>query len=254
MRMGNRHAVALVVGVLPVLPATAGAVTPSTPTGPAAAKPFLDSRAADRAKAARAGTTVAAARPSARTRQARAELRRDLGRQGVDLHRPAHRHAAPAPAHRRRAQQPARRRPRPIAMDFLRANRDALGLDAADLDGLGLQRRTSTPRGLTVVRYRQLYRGIPAFDNDVRVAIDRAGRVHSSRGLAASRPRRPLGRAGLSGAEALARLADERRRRALAARDLGTDRHAAQHHLRGRRLRPPRRCSARPTARSSPGT
>ena len=83
MRMGNRYAVALVVGALLVLPATAAAVSPTTPTGAAAAKPYLDSRAGDRGQAARAGTTVAAARPSARTRQARTELRRDLGRQGV---------------------------------------------------------------------------------------------------------------------------------------------------------------------------
>ena len=206
MRMRNRHAVAFVVGALFVLPATAAAVTPPAPTGVTAAKPYLDSRAGDRDKAARAGTTVAAARPSAQTRQARSDLRSRLGRQAVISIDPL----TGTPRQLLRTDG-ALSSPRAgdradIAMDYLRANRDALGLDAADLDGLSLQRRVSTPRGLTVVHYRQLYRGIPAFDNDVRVAIDRAGRVHSVAGS----PRRDLSVASvdpsLSGAEALARL------------------------------------------------
>ena len=56
------------------------------------------------------------------------------------------------------------------------------------------------------MHFRQLYRGIPAFDNDLRVAIDRAGRVLSVAGA----PRHDLAVASvepsLSGAEALARL------------------------------------------------
>ena len=91
-------------------------------------------------------------------------------------------------------------------MDFVRANRAALGLDAGDLDGLDLAHRETTPHGLTVLRFRQLYRGIPAFDNDLRVAIDRAGRVLSAAGA----PRHDLAVASVtpsvSGAEALARL------------------------------------------------
>ena len=62
--MRFRHAVALVLGALLVLPAGAGAVTRSQPVGVEAAKPYFDSRAGDRSRAARAGTTVAAARPS----------------------------------------------------------------------------------------------------------------------------------------------------------------------------------------------
>ena len=121
----------------------------------------------------------------------------------------------------------------------MRANRTALGLDAADLDGLDLQRRATTPGGLTVVHFRQLYRGIPAFDNDLRVAIDRAGRVLSVAGA----PRHDLAvdsvEPSLSGAEALARLQ----------RNVGVERSlpvrsgptGARHDddLRGRRLRPP---------------
>jgi hypothetical protein len=204
--MRNRHAVALVVGTLFVLPATAAAVTRSQPTGPAAAKPYLDSRAADRDRAARAGTTVAAARPSARTRQGRTALRRDLGREGVLSIDPL----TGTPRQLLRTNG-ALSGPRggdraDIALDFVRGNVAALGLDAADVDGLSLQRRVRTPRGLTVVHFRQLYRGIPAYDNDLRVAIDRAGRVHSVAGS----PRHGLRVASiepsLSGAEALARL------------------------------------------------
>ena len=88
----------------------------------------------------------------------------------------------------------------------MRANSAALGLDAADLDGLDLQRRAAAPGGLTVVHFRQLYRGIPAFDNDLRVAIDRAGRVLSVAGA----PRHDLAvdsvEPSISGAAALARL------------------------------------------------
>ena len=69
-----------------------------------------------------------------------------------------------------------------IALDFVRANREAIGLDAADLAGLDQHRTVRGSRGVTVVHFRQLYKGIPAFDNDLRVAIDRAGRVTSVAG------------------------------------------------------------------------
>ncbi|MEO8689548.1 MAG: M36 family metallopeptidase [Solirubrobacteraceae bacterium] len=204
--MRNRHAVALVLGALVLLPASAGAVTRSPATGPAAAKPYLDSRAADRSRAARAGTPVAAVRPSAATRQARTALRSRLGREGVLSIDPL----TGTPRQLLRTDG-ALSSPRGgdragIARDVVRANRDALGLDAADVGGLSPQRRVTGTHGLIVVHFRQLYRGIPAFDNDVRVAIDRAGRVLSVAGS----PRHDLAAAsiepGLSGAEALARL------------------------------------------------
>src|SRR5215208_5293830 len=40
----------------------------------------------------------------------------------------------------------------------------------------------TAPGGLTLLRYRQAYKGIPTFDNGVRVAIDRGGRVLSVNG------------------------------------------------------------------------
>jgi extracellular elastinolytic metalloproteinase len=200
--MRHHHAVALVLGALLVLPATAGAVTAVTPVG---AKPYFDSRAADRGRV-RASATVAAARPDERTRLARADLRRNLGRGAVlnvdpltgtprQLLRTDGALADPRGGDRA-----------DIALEFARANREALGLDSADLDGLDLRRRLKTAQGLTVVQFRQLYRGIPAFDNDLRVAIDRAGRVVSVAGA----PRHDLAVASvqpsLSGAEALVRL------------------------------------------------
>ena len=47
---------------------------------------------------------------------------------------------------------------------------------------LTLAERENAPGGLTLLRYRQAYQGIPAFDNGVRVAIDRGGRVLSLNG------------------------------------------------------------------------
>ena len=73
----RRRVVALPAGALLAVP------RPAAAGGAQRAKPYLDSRAGARDKAARAGTTVAAARPSGPTRQARAALRRRLGRAGV---------------------------------------------------------------------------------------------------------------------------------------------------------------------------
>ena len=204
--MRRSHVLALVVGALLVVPGTAAAATRSQPVGVEAAKPYFDSRTGARSKAARAGTTVAAARPSTQTRLARNTLERRLGRQGVLNIDPL----TGTPRQLLRTDG-ALSGPRggaraDIAQDFVRANSTALGLDAADLDGLDLQRRATTPGGLTVVHFRQLYRGIPAFDNDLRVAIDRAGRVVSVAGA----PRNDLAvdsvEPDISGAEALARL------------------------------------------------
>jgi hypothetical protein len=205
-RVTDRRLLALVLGALLAVPGTATAATRSQPVGVDAAKPYFDSRASDRSRAARAGATVAAARPSERTRAARRDLKRSLGRGGVLTIDPL----SGTPRQLLRTDG-ALSGPRggaraDIARDFVRANRSALGLDAADLDGLDLDRRATTPDGLTVVHFRQLHRGIPAFDNDLRVAIDRAGRVLSVAGA----PRRDLAvesvEPSLSGAEALARL------------------------------------------------
>ncbi len=199
---GRLFLVALLVIVL----AEPAAAAVRQPQRTSAAKPFLDSRAAARASAARAGTTVAAARPSARTTSARSDLRRRLGRGAMLTVDPLT--GTPRQLLRTDGALSATRSGDrvTIARDYLQANREALGLSEADLAKLEVYRNSSTPRGVTLVHFRQVLAGIPAFDNDVRVAIDRAGRVISFAGsplpglsVASTQPQ-------LSGPEALARL------------------------------------------------
>ena len=94
-----------------------------------------------------------------------------------------------------------------VAMGYLRDKRVMLGLSPADLAGLDVYQRAGTPRGLTVVRFRQLIDGIPAFDNDVRVALDATGRVYSVAGSPVHDPAVASTEPQLSGADALAALA-----------------------------------------------
>jgi hypothetical protein len=63
------------------------------------------------------------------------------------------------------------------AKDYVRAHLAALGLTAADLDGLRLDSAVTTDDGVTHVRWVQLDGGIPAFDNGLSVDLDRGGRV-----------------------------------------------------------------------------
>ena len=62
-----------------------------------------------------------------------------------------------------------------IARSYLRTKR----FGSSDL---ALAKRIDAPRGVTILRYRQEYRGIPAFDGGVSVALDRAGRVLGATG------------------------------------------------------------------------
>ncbi len=200
-----RVAAAVVGCALLALPATASAVGPRV-SSPTAAKPFLDSRTAVRERAARTGNTVAAARPSVATSAARGALLRRLGSRAVlsvDPLTGTPRQLLRTDGALTGSRAGARTT---IARDFIDANRVALGLSQADVDGLSLYRQASTARGLTLVHYRQLYRGIPAFDNDLRVAIDRYGRVVSVSG--APRPGLAVDsiEPALSGADAFERL------------------------------------------------
>ena len=171
------------LGVLMALAAPHVAVAqPNRPDTSADVRPYFDSRAGAREQAARGGTTVAAARPSERTSSARAELRRELGPEAVIAIDPLT--GTPRQLLRTDGGLSASRGGdrAAIAMDYVAAHRDALGLDDADIAGLDLQQRVPGGRGLTVVRFRQLYKGIPAFDNDLRIAIDSVGRVISVAG------------------------------------------------------------------------
>ena len=79
-----------------------------------------------------------------------------------------------------------------MALDWVREHRAALGLTAADVDGLELTARATTPgTGFTHLRYRQADRGIPAFDGGVRASLDRGGRILSVTGSPAPSLRGP---------------------------------------------------------------
>jgi hypothetical protein len=103
-----------------------------------------------------------------------------------------------------------------IALRYVRTNADALGLAAGDLSTLRLADR-STVGGVTHLRWRQEYRGIPAYDNELRVNVDGDGRVINVLGA----PRHALSvdsvSPRLSAADALAALA----------RNVGSTRRAA---------------------------
>ncbi len=71
-----------------------------------------------------------------------------------------------------------------IALEYVRANLPALGLDENDLDTLRPP-STTTTAGVTSVRWRQAVDGIPAADSELRVNITRDGRVLSVLGAPA---------------------------------------------------------------------
>jgi hypothetical protein len=119
------------------------------------------------------------ARPSAGTTGARVALRASLGSQAVMSIDPLTGTPSQLVRLDGALSGPATGGRTTIAMNYVRAHDAALGLTGADLDGLALAQNETTNRGLTVMRWQQRYLGIPAFDNDLRVAVDRAGRVIS---------------------------------------------------------------------------
>jgi hypothetical protein len=72
--------------------------------------------------------------------------------------------------------------PAAVALAFARNRADVLGLSAADLDALGTPKVVSSPSGISSVRFAQSYKGIPAYDNDLRINLDRVNRVLSVTG------------------------------------------------------------------------
>jgi hypothetical protein len=157
------------------LPATAGAVSVKARPGAAAsaAKPYFDSRTSARR---------ATPRSSAAARSARSALRARLGPQAVvdvdaltGTARTIQRldgTLSPSSAGDRTT----------VALNWLRANRASVGLDLATIDRLSAPRRVDGASGLTVLHFRQSDRGVPAFDNEVRVVLDRYNRVLAAGG------------------------------------------------------------------------
>jgi hypothetical protein len=175
----------------------AGAVTRhplATPAG--SAKPFFDSRASAR-------TT---ARTPSRVAGARADLRARYGPQAVV--------AADDLTGTLRAltrldgalSGPASGDAAAVGLAFARRNAAAIGLADADFDTLRLNFRNTTANGITRLRYVQEIGGIPFFDNDLRVNLDRAGRVLNVLGAPVHAPSVESTEPALSATEALAAL------------------------------------------------
>ncbi len=197
---------AVVTGLLLALPATAIAVGDGG-EGSSGALPFYDSRAQARADVRPSTGLARGVRVSERTREARSAALEALGPEASLTVDPL----TGTPRQLIRTDGalsgPSDRGAVAAATDYLRDNRVMLGLSEADLAALDLYQHASTTRGLTVVRFRQLVDGIPAFDNDVRLALDAAGRVYSVGGSPVHDPSVATTEPRLSGADALAALA-----------------------------------------------
>jgi extracellular elastinolytic metalloproteinase len=179
-RVGRRGVLAIAVvlaSALLALPAAASAVGRAVRAHVAAkpaAKPYFDSRVGARRAAVRSGRSVG----SSTERTARSHLRARLGNQAVVQVDALTGTARSVQKLNGTLTGPAAGDRAAVAMRWLRTNRAALGLTAADVDALTLASRKVDPgSGFTYLRYRQSYRGIPAFDNGLNVNLDRAGRI-----------------------------------------------------------------------------
>ncbi|MDQ2983607.1 MAG: M36 family metallopeptidase [Actinomycetota bacterium] len=72
---------------------------------------------------------------------------------------------------------PSSDRPREIALAYVRRHGRAFGLDARDLGQLRLVRRYRDIGGTVHLTWQQSYRGVPAFDNGLRAAVTKDGRL-----------------------------------------------------------------------------
>jgi extracellular elastinolytic metalloproteinase len=186
-------------------PAAASAVAPSAGSARSGPLPFFDARDAAIDRAAASSGDPVRTLPAA-DRAARRRLVSGLGRQAVVDSDPIT--ATPRTLGRLNGALTGPRAGDPVAvaLDYVRTHAAALGLAADDLATLRLSGR-ATADGITHVRWRQEFRGIPAFDNELRVNVDGAGRVLNVLGS----PRHALSVASttprLSAADAIAALA-----------------------------------------------
>src|SRR5215210_3257216 len=196
--------VATVVGALSVTPA-AGAQSRGRAAGPAAPRPFLDVRDAQRRAVARRGD-VSLREPSARTRSARARLRSAGAVVHVDPLTGTPRLLA---GRAKPLSAPAAGDRRVIAERYLREQVPALGLSGADLGSLRLERRAAIPGGAELLAYRQYADGIPSFDGGLRVVVDASRRVTSVTGAAQPGLSLPSRVPSLTAAQAMRALMDD---------------------------------------------
>ena len=111
-------------------------------------------------------------------------------------HRPADPDAATRAAPRRRAERAVGAAPATVALDYVRARVTSLGLSAGDLATLHDAAATRAATASRTCAGPRAIRGIPAYDNDLRVNVDRDGRVIDRARRAAPRPQRRLDDAG----------------------------------------------------------
>jgi extracellular elastinolytic metalloproteinase len=166
--------------------------------------PFFDVRAAGSARAVAAAGS--AQRTSEAIRDARNALSDDLGRQGIIDVDPVTGTARQVTKLDGALSGPSGRARRDIALSFARRNARALGLSDPDFDTLRADGIDASRTGLGVVRWRQTVDGIPAFDNGLRVALDRAGRVLQVAGSPLHAPSLPTTTPQLSAEDALRAL------------------------------------------------
>jgi hypothetical protein len=170
---------ALAVAV-PVSGAEAGKGKPETPSAKAGSQDisdkadFYDSRqdpGVSRLLSARAANQSAS--PKAGVRQ----LRQKLGNQGIIDMDPLT-GTARAVAKLDGFLTPASRRPAPfIALDYVRANPDVFGLDAAAVDRLQLRKDYKDINGTHHLSFIQVVQGIPVAGNGIKANVAKDGRL-----------------------------------------------------------------------------
>jgi len=186
-------------------PAAAGAAAPNAAAARSGPLPYFDARDAGIDRAAASSGDPVRELPAA-DRAARRKLVSGLGRQAVIDADPIT--ATPRTFGRLNGalSGPQPGDPVAVALRYVRTHAAAFGLAADDFATLRLSGRAAAD-SITHVRWRQEFRGIPAFDNELRVNVDGAGRVLNVLGS----PRHALSVASitprLSAADAIAALA-----------------------------------------------
>ncbi|HEY1593800.1 MAG TPA: M36 family metallopeptidase [Thermoleophilaceae bacterium] len=170
-------ALAVVLGVIAaVAPAGAGAFRRTASPQADPARPFFDIRGGGAAPAG-ASPQLRPARVSSTTKNARQRFVQTFGvNTALDTD--------PVTGTVRSLQRlngtltgPSAAAPRDIGWNYIRSHTAVLGLDTGDLSDFQLAENSSTPDGLTSLRWTQDYKGIPAFDNDLRANVDPRGRL-----------------------------------------------------------------------------
>jgi hypothetical protein len=135
--------------------------------------PAGDNRSAARADFDVRGSAVEPVRPTA----AQASLRQSLGPQGVLALDP--RTGTPRVLARLDGflTGPSRKDARELVLDYVRARPGVFRLDDNDLAALRLTRDYTDVAGVRHLIWAQTYRGIPAFDNDLRASVTSDGRL-----------------------------------------------------------------------------